>query len=95
MTTTIARQARIRFADQTAPLAQVVINTRDAVREESLVEDLIADIEAYLGDEEFEFDCGMCGEGVHEVFTRLTEDFEEVEACERCVIEYRLGYAAE
>lgn len=93
MTTTIARQARIRFADATAPLAQVVINARFAV----IVADLITEIETDLDDdvEEFEFECQMCGDGAHEVFSRMTEDYEPVEACERCVDEHNLGYCAE
>ncbi|NUQ98300.1 MAG: hypothetical protein HOY79_17710 [Streptomyces sp.] len=90
MTTTIARQARIRFADQTAPLAQVIINARFA----AIVADLITEIEDDLV-EEFEFECQVCGDGVHEIFHRLTEDYEPVEACERCVDEYRLGYCAD
>lgn len=98
MTTTIARQARIRFADQTAPLAQVVINAQATAEAESLAADLIADIENYLAqplEAEFDYDCQMCGEGVDEVFCRLTEDGDTVFACERCVDEHNLGYAAE
>lgn len=89
MTTTIARQARIRFADQTAPLAQLVINAKFA----AIVADLIAEIEA--GAEEFEFDCQMCSNGVHKVSSRLTEDYEPVEACDTCIDAYNLGYVAE
>lgn len=96
MTTTIARQARIRFADETAPLAQVVINAQATVEAESLAADLIADIENYLAQpleaDEFDYDCQMCGEGVDEVFCRLTEDGDKVEACETCVNKYRLAY---
>lgn len=99
MTTTIARQARIRFADETAPLAQVVINAQAAAEAESLAADLIADIENYLAQPqeavEFDYDCQMCGEGVDEVFCRLTEDGDKVKACETCVDTYNLGYAAE
>lgn len=88
MTTTIARQARIRFADETAPLVQVVINAQFA----AIVAGLAAEIEAEDDVEEFEFDCQVCGEGVDEVFCRLTEDRDKVEACERCVNKYRLAY---
>lgn len=91
MTTTIARQARIRFADETAPLAQVVINARFA----AIVADLIAEIEAEDDIEEFEFDCQVCGDGTHEIFPRMTEDYEPVEACEDCVNTYHLGYVAD
>ena len=89
MTTTIARQARIRFADQTAPLAQLVINAKFA----AIVADLIAEIEADV--EEFEFDCGMCGDGAHHISPRLTEDYEPVEACDTCIDEYNLDYCAD
>ena len=93
MTTTIARQARIRFADATAPLAQVVINARFA----AIVADLVAEIEAEDEDdiEEFEFDCMMCGCGTDEVFPRLTEDYEPVDACQGCIDEHNLGYCAD
>ena len=84
MTTTIGYRARIRFANETAPLAQLVIDTQFAV--------IVAAIEA---GEEFAFDCGVCGNGTHEIFRRMTEDFEEVDACERCVNEYHLGYVAD
>lgn len=90
MTTTIARQARIRFADATAPLAQVVINAKFA----AIVADLIADIEAEddADFDEYEFDCQMCGDGCDEIFHRLTEDGEQVDACEWCVNEHNLAY---
>lgn len=93
MTTTIAHLARIRFADATAPLAQVVINARFA----AIVADLITEIETDLGDEieEFEFDCQMCSNGVHKVSSRLTEDYEPVEACDTCIDEYGLGNCAD
>lgn len=89
MTITIARHARIRFADETAPLAQVV------ARFAEIVAGIKDDFPAVVVDDdltEYEFDCQMCGDGVDEVFCRLTEDGDKVEACERCVNKYRLGY---
>lgn len=89
--TTIARQANIRIANRTSALAQVVINARFA----AIVADLITEIETDTADEEFEFDCQMCGNGAHEIFSRLTEDYEPVDACETCIAENHLGYCAD
>lgn len=40
-------------------------------------------------------DCGMCGHASAELFDRLTEDRDEVRACETCVASHHLGYVAE
>jgi hypothetical protein len=61
MTTTIARQARIRFADATAPLAQVVINARFA----AIVADLITEIETDLDAYEPVDACETCANEYH------------------------------
>jgi hypothetical protein len=77
MTTTIARQARIRFADQTAPLAQLVINAKFA----AIVADLITEIEA----EADMLTCELRGCRTAEVFARIdNRDGAEISVCEDC-----------
>lgn len=80
--TTTARTATRRIADDTADLAAVVIN--------GIFDAIVADL-----DVEFEFECGICGHGTDEIFHRLTENGDEVDACETCVDTYNLGYVAD
>lgn len=40
-------------------------------------------------------DCEMCTQPAAELFDRLTEDGDQVRACETCVNRHRLGYVAE
>ena len=40
-------------------------------------------------------DCQMCGQASAYLFDRLTEDGEQVRACETCVDRHRLAYVAE
>lgn len=54
---------------------------------------LVASVLAALA-EEFD-DCEMCGQASAYLFDRLTEDFDEVRACEDCVDRNRLGYVAD
>lgn len=82
MTTTIARQARIRFADQTAPLAQVVINAKFATIVETEVDEFTT--------------CPMCGHATAEVFTRIdNRDGAEIEICETCADTQDVSYCAD
>ena len=39
-------------------------------------------------------DCNVCGHPAAELFDRMTEDGDEVRACETCVDTLRLGYVA-
>lgn len=91
MTTTIARQARIRFADATAPLAQLVINARF----NAIVASLIAETET----ESREFQCELCPFGTDDqsdLYLRLDySDNTEIQACETCCETKDLGYVAE
>jgi len=86
---TIARQANIKvIATETTPLAQLIVNAKFA--------DIIARLDAIEAHaEEFDYDCGMCGEGTHEIYRRMTEDYEPVDACETCVNKYNLGHVAD
>ena len=84
MTITIARAARIRFADTTAPLAQAVINAKFA----AIIEHL-DDIAVY------EHTCELCGHGTDETFTRLDENLTEVEICETCADTADVYYVAD
>ena len=40
-------------------------------------------------------DCEICGQASADLFDRLTEDGDEVRACESCVDRHRLAYVAE
>lgn len=44
--------------------------------------------------EEFD-DCQLCGQPSADLFNRLTEDRDQVRACETCVDRYRLAYVAD
>jgi len=71
MTTTIARQARIRFADATAPLAQLVIDTK-------------TQFDAIVEAETFET-CELRGHTVAELFLRTdNRDGQPIRVCEWC-----------
>jgi hypothetical protein len=93
MTTTIARQARIRFADATAPLAQMVINAQFA----AIVASLIAETENNT--DEYEFTCELCPFGTDnqsDLYARLDEDGTEIHVCEHCADTVAgLGYLAD
>lgn len=54
---------------------------------------LVASVLAALA-EEFD-DCEMCGQASAYLFDRLTEDYEQVRACEICVDTLHLGYVAD
>lgn len=54
---------------------------------------LVASVLAALA-EEFD-DCETCGHASAYLFDRLTEDGDQVRACETCVDRYCLGYVAE
>lgn len=71
MTTTIGYRARIRFANETAPLAKLVIDTK-------------AQFDAIVEAETFET-CQLCGYTVAELFLRVdNRDLAEIEVCEHC-----------
>ena len=77
--TTIAKQANIRTANRTAPLALLVIRAKFAV---------IAEVEA----DEF-YTCPICGHAAAEVFTRIdNRDMVEVEICEACADTQDVSY---
>ena len=40
-------------------------------------------------------DCEICGQASAELFDRLTEDGDQVRACEDCVDRHHLGHIAE
>lgn len=86
---TIARQANIKvIATETTLLAQLIVNAKFA--------DIIARLDAIdAGIQEFDYDCGMCGDGTNQIFRRMTEDYDEVDACETCVNKYNLGHVAD
>jgi hypothetical protein len=54
---------------------------------------LVASILAALA-EDFD-DCEVCGEPSAYLYTRLTEDGDEIEACETCVDRHHLGHVAD
>lgn len=54
---------------------------------------LVASVLAALA-EEFD-DCEMCDQPSADLYDRLTEDYEQVRACEDCVARYHLGYVAD
>lgn len=82
MTTTIGYRARIRFANETAPLAQLVIDTK-------------AQFDAIVEAETFET-CQMCGHTVVELFTRIdNRDNAEIEICEHCADTADVSWIAE
>jgi ribosomal protein L37AE/L43A len=69
--TTIAKQANIRTASRTAPLALLVIQAKFAA---------IAEVEA----DEFHT-CPMCGHATAELFVRIdNRDNAEISVCEDC-----------
>lgn len=73
MTTTIARQARIRFAKETTPLAQIVINAKFA----AIVAGLAAELELDT--------CQICYRDTAELYTRIdNRDGLECACCEDC-----------
>ncbi|MEY9909743.1 hypothetical protein ABIA35_005986 [Catenulispora sp. MAP12-49] len=40
-------------------------------------------------------DCAICGHASADLYDRLTEDGDQVRACETCVDRYHLGHVAE
>lgn len=54
---------------------------------------LVASLLAALA-EEFD-DCELCGQASGELFDRLTEDYDQVRACETCVDRHHLAYVAD
>lgn len=79
MTTTIGYRARIRFANDTAPLARLVSDTR-------------AQFDAIVEATDFET-CQMCGHTVAELFLRIdNRDLAEISVCETCADEGDVSY---
>ena len=71
MTTTIGYRARIRFANETAPLAQLVIDTK-------------AQFDAIVEATDFEI-CELGGHTVAELFLRTdNRDGQPIHVCEWC-----------
>lgn len=93
--TTIAREARIRFANSTAPLAGLVTKAQIQARFDSIVADNFATVTINTDAPEYDFDCQICCEGTDYLYARQTEHGEHVEACETCVDTYRLAYIAD
>lgn len=73
---TIARQANLRIADETAPLAQLIVNIK------------FADIIARLAETDAAEDlltCELGGHRVAELFVRIdNRDGSEISVCEHC-----------
>lgn len=73
---TIARQANLRIADETAPLAQLIVNIK------------FADIIARLAEDDAAEDlltCELGGHRVAELFVRIdNRDGAEISVCEHC-----------
>jgi len=94
--TTIARQASLRIADRTAPLAGLVTKALANAEFEAIVADIDFATVTIDGDQrEYDFDCQICCQGADYLYARQTEHGEHVEACETCVDTYRLAYAAD
>jgi hypothetical protein len=80
MTITIARAARIRFADETAPLADLVKKARTDAEFAAIVADNFGTVTI---DEDFEFTCEWNGHGTDNVFVRTdNRDGAEIRVCE-------------
>jgi hypothetical protein len=87
---TIARQANIRIANLTAPLAQLVINARFA----AIVADNFGTV--VIDADEFEFTCEWNGHGTNETFTRIdNRDGSEISACEHHADTADVSYIAD
>jgi hypothetical protein len=79
MTVTIARAARIRFADETAPLADLIVKARFA----AIVADDFGTVVIDAETDEFEFTCEWNGHGTHETYARIdNRDGTEIRVCE-------------
>ena len=86
MTITIARAARIRFADETAPLADLVKKARTDAEFATIVADNFGTvvIDTNTDDEEFEHTCEWDGHDTNgNVYARLDpRDGTEISVCE-------------
>ena len=81
--TTIAREARIRFANATAPLAGLVTKAQIQAQFDSIVADNFATVTIDASIEDYEFTCEWTGHGTDEVYVRLdNRDGAEISVCE-------------
>ncbi len=72
----------------------MTITARTATRHIATVTaGLVASVLAVLA-EAFD-DCEMCGQAAAYLYARLTEDGDEVRACETCVDTHRLSHVAD